>query len=136
MLLRSPNTTLAADNVKLTINPAHGDYEKEIEKGAIIKVTDIYEGARQPFPEKIDLKQFFFRSGQSFKIQMYRDPKGIEEGGPGLLKKLEGSIADGTMELTDFVHVDSTSINEDPTERKVNLGEWERELNKIGHKLR
>lgn len=143
MLLRSPNIALRAGNVKLNIDNTEA-VEKEIQRGAILSLSDVHEASRQPFPDKnADLpNEFFFRQGQQFQVTVWRDPREADQGAGGLIAELfeDGSkshlLASGTVELSEDVQVDAESVNKDIFKRFDKVTRWREEFNKIGRELK
>lgn len=143
MLLRSPNIALRAGNVKLDIDNVEV-VEKEIQRGAILSLSEVHEASRQPFPEKnADLpRDFFFRPGQEFQVTVWRDPREADQGARDLVAELfedpdkSHLLASGTMEISEDVQIDAESVNKDIFKRVDKVTRWREEFNKIGRELK
>lgn len=103
----------------------------------------------QPFLKTSDLLQdpkapFFFRAGQTFTVEVWKDPHDAAANGPGLANvNVEGLLAEGIMAIgtplsdgisTGDVFVDSEMVNRDPFKR-LEQGEkvevWKNELDQL-----
>lgn len=143
MLLRSPNIALRASNVKLNIDNIEA-VEKEIQRGAILSLSEVHEASRQPFPEKnADLPNgFFFSPGQQFQVTVWRDPRDADQGARGLVAELfedpakSHLLASGTMELSEDVQIDAESVNKDIFKKVDKVTRWREEFSKIGRELK
>ncbi|KAB8233262.1 pyridoxal phosphate-dependent transferase [Aspergillus alliaceus] len=137
MLLQAPNVNLSACDVKFSkalSKTVHAYLEKS--KGLILTLTGYREETMHPFPQKNDdsvltSDDFFFRSGQKFKVKVYEDPNGNCSEGPGLIDNLGTPIGRGEMTLGDDVHVDVELLNQDPLVKQEQVVEWDKELDKI-----
>lgn len=138
ILLRAPNIALSAGNV--TFSPELPEKAlQNLSNGLILKLTEKYEAAMQPFPTKNkDLpRHFFFRGNQKFKVKVYYDKKDNKEGGPDLLQDLEEVEYDGELTLNLDVDVDAEGPNKDELYEASNVDstKWQEELDKIGNVL-
>ncbi|CAG7971697.1 unnamed protein product [Penicillium salamii] len=119
MLLQAPNINLSSSislDEKLHDEVGSRLADKEL---LILALTDYREQTMQPFPLVNDVKpinsaNFFFRSGRSFEVEVYTDPKKATANGPGLLDGLGAPIGKGRMTLGQDVHVDVEELNKDP----------------------
>ncbi|KAE8354962.1 pyridoxal phosphate-dependent transferase [Aspergillus coremiiformis] len=136
MLLQAPNATLSAGNVKLDDKLASSLNQEHAKKGAILALTEIPERSMQPFPySKGDLPaKFFFQPDKTFKVKVWEDPKDASTAGPGLLEDL-GTPVEGTITLSNEIHVDLEWINKDPFEYEDKVGKWRDEFSQIGKQL-
>ena len=136
MLLRAPNISLSAGNVTLS-PPLESTITSQLPKGLILTLEEIPEAAMQPFPTTIkDLSHFFFRNKEEFKVKIYKDSRGSQENGPGLLNDLGNSEWQGKMKLNRDVDVDAEWPNKDEfANNVVDSGHWQEELAKIGNVL-
>ncbi|KAL4967037.1 pyridoxal phosphate-dependent decarboxylase family protein [Aspergillus stella-maris] len=121
VLLKSPNIELGAANVQLDLDPNSTLDDDELARGAILCLTDTLEAPMQPFAGTDgdnSTNDFFFRSGQKFKVKIWRDLKRGEESGPNLLPTdLDGfgpELASGEVLIRSDVLVDAETINQDP----------------------
>lgn len=128
ILVRSPNISLTAGNVRLHIDNidrnggsaglvesegAVVSLEEEIGKGAIVTFDSLHEASMQPF-EKAE-GAGFFRSGAWFPIRVWRDTNGTSDGVRGMLAavlKETQPLATGMLRLDVDVVVD-LGVNDD-----------------------
>lgn len=146
VLVNSPNIQLSAENITLqdiTIDP------EVLAKGAILFIDNLSERAMQPFQSTEgpmgdtlgENSTFFFRSGQEFKVSIYKDPKDWNEPGPGLLKvSADGLIGKGIMKFPPKMgrYIDSVLINKDPfevPEGTEKFKAWKKVFDNIGKEL-
>ena len=124
ILVRSPNISLSASNVKLELDKQIPD--EVFAKGALVSAVGIEEAAMQPFQSIEGAnsnsfwgdREFFFRAGEKFDIKVYEDCKDVHVTGPGLAEMDDARIvAEGTMTLGEEIFVDSYWLNRDPYER-------------------
>jgi hypothetical protein len=136
MLLQVPNATLSASNVTLDDELAASLSQEHAKKGAILALTEVPEKAMQPFSApKGDLPgNFFFQPNKKFKVKVWNDHKDASAAGPGLLEGLEKAV-EGTITLSDEIHVEMEWINKDPFEQGDKVGKWRDEFSQIGKKL-
>ncbi|KAF4984522.1 hypothetical protein FZEAL_318 [Fusarium zealandicum] len=143
MLVKAPNVSLSASNVKF--EPSLGDmaHSKALSElladGLILGLSEIPEDAMQPFAEtNHDLAEdFFFSHKKKFQVKVWEDPKGAKGVGPGLLKGLgEDALYEGEVTLGENVFVDVEGPNEDRhKDRKVESDSWQRKLDEVGSML-
>jgi hypothetical protein len=124
VLTRAPNINLAADTVELQLDIPVSELAPHIEEGCFVFATEIREKSMQPFSDMTDLSDlaygnFFFLPDSTLQIEVYADPKGAEDSGPGLLEGLGECLAKGSMKLAGKVYIDSVQINEDGLDGEV-----------------
>lgn len=162
VLVRAPSMNLSADGVKFEPEKEKKTLSTEIEKtfslgsskkslpsaaleqGALVLIENISEASMQPFqstegPLGDSLgtdSTFFFRSGQSFTVSVYEDPKAWNEPGPGLVDVSSAKlIGKGTLTLGESRYVDSVQLNRDPFEIKdgdQKFKSWKKIFDSIG----
>lgn len=124
VLLRSPNISLSADNVRLELDAKIPN--EVLAKGALLFAEGIEEAAMQPFQSTEGANSgslgtdssFFFRPGQKFPFKVFEDTKEADAEGPGLAAYDDAKvIAKGTFTLREGLYVDSFLLNKDPFER-------------------
>lgn len=134
MLLRAPNISLSASNVKLDLDHTQA-VNDGLPNGLILTLSDWREVTMQPFPATNDEirkgTSFFFRKDNKFNVRVFEDPKSAHDKGPGLLVGLKEPIAQGTMTLGDDVRVDVEGPNKDPFDKPPSTKSWEDELDKV-----
>ena len=145
VLLRSPNISLSADNVRLELDAKIPD--EVLAKGALLYATGIEEAAMQPFQSTEGANSdslgsdssFFFRPGQKFPFKVFEDTKNVDAEGPGLAVYDDANvIAKGTFTLRDGLYVDSFWLNKDPFERvegDEKFKKWKKVFDRIEHEL-
>ncbi|KAM5346129.1 hypothetical protein ACJ41O_009134 [Fusarium nematophilum] len=142
MLVKAPNISLSASNVKFEPSLSEISYPKPISGllagGLILGLSEIPEDSMQPFAEKNkDIPEdFFFSHHKKFNAKVWEDPKGAGEVGPGLLKGLGDPLYDGEVTLGENVFVDVEGPNEDKhKDTKPASDSWQRKLDEIGSML-
>ena len=145
VLLRSPNISLAADNVRLELDTRIPD--EVLAKGALLYAEGIEEAAMQPFQSTEGHhsgslgtdSSFFFRPGQKFPFRVFEDTKEFDAEGPGLAAYDDAkAIAKGTFTLREGLYVDSFQLNKDPYERvegDVKYKKWKKVFDRIEEEL-
>jgi hypothetical protein len=134
MLVKSPNITLAASNVKFATSLPTA-VTQLLPKGLILGLSEIPEASMQPFAERNkDLAEnFFFHKGEPFKVKIWKDLKEPDAEGPGLLANLGKPLYEGEMTLGENVFVDSEGPNEDELkEKKIESDSWQKKLDEVG----
>ncbi|KAJ5623367.1 hypothetical protein N7490_011972 [Penicillium lividum] len=142
MLLQAPNINLSASGI--TLSPGlHSEVAPLLEErqGLILTLSDYREEAMQPFPLDKEYylresKQFFFRTGQTFEVKVYKDPSKPTAYGPGLLDNLNELVGQGQMTLGEDVHVDVKMLNEYPFKDEQPNFPWDQKLDEIREVLR
>jgi hypothetical protein len=128
VLTRAPNINLAADTVELQLDILVSELAQQLEEGCFVLATEVREKSMQPFSDTTDLSDpaygnFFFLPGRTLQVEVYADPKGAEDSGPGLLEGLGECIAKGSMKLAGKVYIDAVQLNEDGLDGEVWNGE-------------
>ncbi|KAK7420377.1 hypothetical protein QQX98_002800 [Neonectria punicea] len=137
MLVKAPNISLSANNLKFTPDLPEATLPL-LAEGLILGISEIPEIAVQPFPPKNENlpKDFFFSKGRKFQAKIWKDPKSPKEDGPGLLEGLGDPLYTGEMTLGENVLVDVEGPNKDEFQDKPPVSDsWQEELNKIGSML-
>ena len=145
VLLRSPNISLSADNVRLELDAMIPD--EVLAKGALLFAEGIEEAAMQPFQSTEGANSgslgtdssFFFRPGQKFPFKVVEDTKEVDAEGPGLTACHDAKvIAKGTFTLREGLYVDSFQLNKDPFERvdgDEKYKKWKKVFDRIEQEL-
>ncbi|KAK2748783.1 hypothetical protein FQN57_000364 [Myotisia sp. PD_48] len=135
MLLRAPNISLLAGDVKLDLN--ENISAEELARGTILSLTNIHEASRQPFPSKNSElgRNFFFRSGQTFPVSIWRDPMAARQPAQGTLTTDSPLLATGKITLGTDVQVDVDGVNRDMFKRVEKVNRWRDKFNEIGQPL-
>ncbi|KAI9038294.1 pyridoxal phosphate-dependent decarboxylase family protein [Aspergillus affinis] len=126
IMVRAPNIVLNASNIHLWIENNIYVPFAEIKHSLILTFADIHEASRHPFPPlNKDLgPDFFFRPGELFRVNVWKDPGlwGGEDGGVSLMERLRGTrdakVATGWVQLGEEVFVDVEDVNMDEDEVK------------------
>ncbi|KAK3379707.1 pyridoxal phosphate-dependent transferase [Lasiosphaeria ovina] len=144
MLVQSPNISLSAGSVALALSDNGGGADAisaalASDNGAIVTLDDVHEAAMQPFsPESLERPSFFFRPGQSFRVSVWRDPRGVNESARNMLADLRQAqkqpLAAGTLTLGDDVVVDVDKTNRDPFRDSgdAKVGRWRERFRTVG----
>lgn len=142
ILTKSPNVSLSASNV--TFNPSlsetsnGGEITELLSVGLILGLTEVPEDSMQPFvKQNKDLPDdFFFGQKKRFQVKVWKDPRGSEEAGPGLLWNLEEHLYQGEITLEGDVFVDVEGPNADEFDQgKIESDCWQKKLDEIGNIL-
>lgn len=144
IIVRGPKIVLNASNIRLELDNPDALVSLRTSGALILTFVDIHEASRQPFPAKNkDLpRDFFFRSGESFRVNVWKNPGEWGGGGGSLMERLRGMeggrIAVGWVQLGEDVFVDVEEVNADQYDRKTEddemQGDWldEFEFEKMG----
>ena len=140
VLLKAPNIQMSGEGIGWEPKSEGSLSDSDLANGMIALATNVYEAAMQPFPSNRELEEstvFFFRPGNSFDVEVYKDPNTPEAEGPGLVDptKLGNPVATGTITLRDGVFVDGDGPNKDPFPRIEPYSEWKREFDLIGKSI-
>ncbi|KAH8432758.1 pyridoxal phosphate-dependent decarboxylase family protein [Aspergillus melleus] len=122
IMVRAPNIVLDASNIYLSLDENTRLPSAEIRRTLILTFADIHEASRHPFPESnADLgPDFFFRPGQLFRVNVWKNPGqwSDEHGGRvSLMERLRrtrgAKVATGWVQLGEDVFVDVEDVNGD-----------------------
>lgn len=141
VLVRSPNISLSADDVKLSADLLDAIPEESLASGCLLALEDRSEAAMQPFQstegtlsDTLDsTSNFFFTPGSKFTVSVYADPKGATDNGPGLVDlRGEHEHSTGTSSATHGHSVNGFTNGETNGEKTVykHFGRGEMTLSK------
>lgn len=126
VLVRSPNISLTADDVKLSSDLLDAIPEESLANGCLLALEDRSEAAMQPFQstegtlsDTLDTKSnFFFTPGNKFTVSVYEDPKDVTENGPGLVDLVVGHKHSTDTSSATHGHVVNGVTNGEKTQYK------------------
>lgn len=138
MLVHAPNVDLSASG--LTFSPSLPQEALALlPKGLILGLSEISEEAMQPFPSGNENlpEKFFFRKANVLKVEVWKDPNGPKDKGPGLLDNLGSPLYTGQMTLGKSILVDLDGPNKDPYKQQQPVEDaWQDQLDTIGDMLK
>ncbi|KAH9482182.1 L-tyrosine decarboxylase [Psilocybe cubensis] len=109
-----PNIHLSAGRIEYKFDDDLSS--EDLAKGLIVVAENVHEASMQPFPLMKDLHiddQFFFNSGQTLHVKVYRDPYPASTMDPIPLHDIKNQpvVTQGTITLVGNLYVDSDALN-------------------------